>query len=220
MVMQLILLGAPGAGKGTQAKIISKRYGVPQISTGDILREAVRRETSLGIKAKAYMDSGKLVPDGLVIGLVEERLEAEDCKRGFILDGFPRNVKQTEALEAIFQRIGCNLDAVLFFDLEEEELIKRLSGRRSCAHCQATYNIYFDPPKKEGKCDNCGNILTLREDDREDVVRKRLATYREETGPLIDYYRRKERLITVKATGGIGEIAESIEALIREKAGS
>ncbi len=215
--MQLVLLGAPGAGKGTQAKIISKRYGIPQISTGNILRDAVRMGTNLGLKAKTYMDSGRLVPDEVVIGLVEERLEAEDCKKGFILDGFPRSIKQAEALEKTLKRIGCTLDAVFFFDLEEEELVKRLNGRRNCVQCQATYNIHFNPPKKEGVCDNCGNILALRDDDREDVVRRRLATYRNETGPVIDYYRRRGRLITVKATGIINEIAESIEGLIREK---
>ena len=207
--MRLVLLGPPGAGKGTQAEKLSAHLGVPRISTGDILRHNVAENKDLGKKAKAFMDSGQLVPDELVIKMVERRLKEPDAKRGFILDGFPRTIAQAEALSKLTK-----LDAVVSLFLEPEELIKRNTGRRVCPKDDTVYHIWMNPPKKPGICDKCGTPLIVRADDREDVVRTRIETYERQTAPLIKYYRDRGMLREVYASGLIGEIfLRTIEAL-------
>ena len=207
--MRLILLGPPGAGKGTQAEKVSAYLGVPRISTGDILRHHVAENTDLGKKAKAYMDSGKLVPDDLVIAMMERRLQESDAKKGFILDGFPRTIAQAEALSKLTK-----IDAVISYFLEPEELIKRNTGRRICPKDDTVYHILTNPPKKPGVCDKCGTPLVIRADDREDVVRKRIETHEKQTAPLIKYYRDRGMLREVYASGLIEEIfLRTIEAL-------
>ncbi len=209
--MNFVFLGMPGAGKGTQAKIISKKYNIPHISTGDILREAVANKTELGLKAKKYMDEGALVPDELVVSLVEERLKQPDCEKGFILDGFPRNVEQAKVLEDMLNRIDKNLDAVFFFSLKEDVVIKRLTARRVCSKCGAVYNMLYNPPKVEGICDLCGGKLIIRDDDKEEVVRNRLETYNRETAPLITFYMKKGILHTIDASLSVEEVTKEIE---------
>ena len=207
--MRLVLLGPPGAGKGTQAEKLSAYLGVPRISTGDILRRNVTDNTPLGEKAKAYMDSGRLVPDDLVISMTERRLKEPDAKKGFILDGFPRNIAQAEALSKLTK-----LDAVVSLFLEPEDLIKRNTGRRVCPKDDTVYHILMNPPKKPGVCDKCGTPLIIRADDREDVVRKRIETHEKQTAPLIKYYRDRGLLREVYASGLIEEIfLRTIEAL-------
>ncbi len=186
--MKLILLGPPGAGKGTQSEYITKKYGIPQISTGDILRKAVRDGTDIGKKAKSYMDGGKLVPDDIIIQIMNKRLDEPDCAEGFILDGFPRTINQAEKLAEITQ-----VDLVLNLVVPEDELLKRLTGRRSCPKCGAVYHIMFNPPPSEGKC-KCGGDLFQRDDDKEKTVLKRLQTYKNQTEPLIEYYKKKGNL--------------------------
>jgi len=203
----LVLLGAPGAGKGTQAKKIIEKYPMPQISTGDLLRAAVAAGTALGKEAKAVMDKGELVPDSVVLGMVEERLKQDDCKNGYILDGFPRNTKQAEALDAMLGKLNMALTAALSVDVPFENLMKRLTGRRTCKACGQMFNVYFNPPKKEGACDKCGGELFQRDDDREETIKKRLDVYSAQTAPLIDYYGKKGILKSVDgATGTIDEI--------------
>jgi adenylate kinase len=187
--MRLIFLGPPGAGKGTQAAVVRERFGVAHISTGDILREEVRRGSDLGLTARSYMDAGKLVPDEVIIGMMGERLQAPDCSGGFLLDGFPRTVPQAEALEALLLRLGLPLDAVVLFEIDDEDVVRRLAGRRVCSSCGAIYNAHFRPPKVEGICDACGGPVVQRDDDREETVRGRLSVYHGQTAPLIDYYR-------------------------------
>lgn len=212
--MRLVLLGAPGAGKGTQAKILVEKYGIPQISTGDLLRAAVAAGTALGKEAKSYMDRGELVPDSVVLGMVEERLRQDDCKKGFILDGFPRNTKQAEALDSMLSSLNMPLTAALSVDVPFDELMKRLTGRRTCKACGQMYNIYFSPPKKEGVCDKCGGELFQRDDDKEETIKKRLEVYSAQTAPLIDYYNKKGILKSVQGTGSIDEIFKKVcEAL-------
>lgn len=191
--MKLIFLGPPGAGKGTQAEILSKKLNIPTISTGNILRAAVKEGTEIGLKAKSYMDSGHLVPDEVIIGIVAERLEKPDCAEGFILDGVPRTVAQAEALEAD----GIHFDDVVSLEVSEEEIIKRMSGRRACTHCGATYHIVAAPPKTEGVCDKCGAPLVQREDDKPETVHKRLQVYEEQTAPLVHFYQDRGVLKTV-----------------------
>ena len=193
--MRVILLGPPGSGKGTQASFLARELGVPHIATGDILRKAVEEGREVGRKAKEYMDRGLLVPDDIVIEIVKERIKGEE---GFILDGFPRNIKQAEALG--------DVDVVLYIKVSEEELIKRLSGRLICKRCQAPYNKYYNPPKKEGVCDRCGGELYQREDDREEVVRERIKVYMEETSPLIDYYEKRGKLVEINGEGSVEEV--------------
>lgn len=204
--MRIVLLGAPGAGKGTQAKKIIEKYPVPQISTGDLLRAAVAAGTALGREAKSYMDKGELVPDSVVLGMVEERLRQEDCKKGYILDGFPRNTKQAEVLDGMLASLDMPLNAALSVDVPFEDLMKRLTGRRTCKACGQMYNIYFNAPRKEGVCDKCGGELFQRDDDKEDTIRKRLEVYNAQTAPLIDYYGKKGILKSVSGTGSIDEI--------------
>lgn len=212
--MKLVLLGAPGAGKGTQAKKLIEKYSIPQISTGDLLRAAVAAETELGKKAKSYMDKGELVPDSVVLGMVEERLKQDDCQQGYILDGFPRNRAQAEALDEMLKSVGMELDAALSIDVPLEDLMKRLTGRRTCKNCGQMYNVYFSAPKKEGTCDKCGGELYQRDDDKEETIRKRLEVYNEQTAPLIDYYRDKEILKSVNGTGSIDDIFVNILSVL------
>jgi adenylate kinase len=208
--MRLVLLGAPGAGKGTQAKILVEKYGIPQISTGDLLRAAVAAGTALGKEARSYMDKGELVPDSVVLGMVEERLKQDDCKKGYILDGFPRNTKQAEALDKMLSPLNMSLTAALSVDVPFDDLMKRLTGRRTCKACGQMYNIYFNAPKKEGVCDKCGGELFQRDDDKEETIKKRLEVYNAQTAPLIDYYGKKGILKSVAGTGSIDDIFKKV----------
>lgn len=204
--MRLVLLGAPGAGKGTQAKKLIEKYSIPQISTGDILRKAVADGTPLGKEAKGIMDSGGLVSDKIVLGLVQERLKQGDCKNGYILDGFPRNTAQAEALDKMLSDMGAPLTVALSIDVDKDDLMKRLTGRRTCKSCQQMYNIYFSAPKKEGVCDKCSGVLFQRDDDKEETIKKRLDVYDAQTAPLFDYYGKKGILKSVKGIGSIDDI--------------
>jgi adenylate kinase len=204
--MRIVLLGAPGAGKGTQAKKLIDKYGLPQISTGDLLRAAVAAGSPLGKEAKSYMDKGELVPDSVVLGMVEERLKQDDCKKGYILDGFPRNTAQAEALDKMLASLNMSLDAALSVDVPFEDLMKRLTGRRTCKSCGQMYNIHFKPPQKEGACDKCSGELFQRDDDKEETIKKRLDVYNAQTAPLIDYYQGKGILKSVSGTGSIDDI--------------
>lgn len=212
--MNLILLGPPGAGKGTQAQLMVDRYHIPQISTGDILRAAVKGKTPLGVKAKGFMDQGKLVPDKLVIGIIEERLKAADCHPGFILDGFPRTIAQAEALQPILSKMGRSIDHVVNIEVEDEELVRRLTGRRTCKNCGAMFHIVFHAPKREGICDRCGGTLYQREDDKEETIRTRLKEYQKQTAPLIQYYQQKKTLRSIQGVGGQEQIFEQIVRLL------
>uniref|UniRef100_A0A7C4AIM3 Adenylate kinase n=1 Tax=Thermodesulfovibrio aggregans TaxID=86166 RepID=A0A7C4AIM3_9BACT len=214
--MRLVFLGAPGAGKGTQAKKLVEKYGIPQISTGDLLRAAVAEGTALGKEAKSYMDRGELVPDKVVLGMVKERISQDDCKKGFILDGFPRNVAQAEALDKMLAEMNIPLDLALNVDVPFDDLMKRLTGRRTCKVCGQMYNIYYSPPKVEGKCDKCGGELFQRDDDKEETIKKRLDVYRAQTEPLIDYYSKKGILKNVSGTGSIDEIFNNICAILEK----
>ncbi|MCL6106372.1 MAG: adenylate kinase [Actinobacteria bacterium] len=212
--MKLVLLGAPGAGKGTQAKKLIEKFTIPQISTGDLLRAAVAAESELGQEAKSFMDKGELVPDSVVLGMVEERLGQDDCAQGYILDGFPRNTAQAEALDAMLAELGMELDSALSVEVPLEDLMKRLTGRRTCRDCGQMYNIYFNAPAEEGKCDKCGGALFQRDDDREETIRKRLEVYNEQTAPLIDYYSGKGILKSVEGTGDIEGIFANVCATL------
>ncbi|MBM4286745.1 MAG: adenylate kinase [Deltaproteobacteria bacterium] len=214
--MNLILLGGPGAGKGTQAKLLIEKYQIPQISTGDILRAAVKEGTAMGKKAKEYMDAGQLVPDEVVIGIIEDRLKQADAQKGFILDGFPRTVPQAEALDATLKKMGSKIDHVLSIEVDEEELVTRLTGRRTCKNlaCGQMFHIQFTPPKKEGVCDKCGSDLYQRDDDNETTVRSRLTTYNQATKPLIDYYSKQGMVKTIKGVGGINDIFNKIVGIL------
>ena len=215
--MKLVLLGAPGAGKGTQAKKLTEKYTVPQISTGDILRKAVADGTPLGKEAKSYMDKGELVPDSVVIGLVKERIVRDDCKNGYILDGFPRNTSQAEVLDKVLADMKAPLDTALSVDVEKDALMKRLTGRRTCKGCQQMYNVHFSPPKKEGVCDKCGGELYQRDDDKEETIKNRLDVYEKSTAPLIDYYSKKGILKSVKGEGSIEDIFNNICSILQAK---
>jgi adenylate kinase len=215
--MRLVLLGAPGAGKGTQAKMLIEKYKIPQISTGDILRKAVADGTPLGKEAKVIMDKGELVPDKIVLGLVEERVKQDDCKKGFILDGFPRNTAQAEALDKMLNATGLPIDSALSVDVPKDDLMKRLTGRRTCKNCQQMYNVYYSPPKKDALCDKCGGELFQRGDDKEDTIKKRLEVYDAQTAPLIDYYNKKGILKSIMGVGNIDEIFNKVCALLEGK---
>lgn len=201
--MNIILLGPPGAGKGTQAKMLVEQYGIPQISTGDILRAAVKEGTQLGKEAKSYMDRGGLVPDSVVIGIVEERIQQPDCDKGYMLDGFPRTVPQAEALDGMLKNLSSQIDHVVSIEVENEELVKRLTGRRTCRDCGAGFHVMFDPPEQEGVCDKCGGELYQRDDDNVATVTSRLEVYGDQTLPLIDYYQGQGK---VRPIDGVGEI--------------
>jgi len=209
--VNIVLLGAPGSGKGTQAAMISGRHGTPHISTGDILRQAVTDGTSLGLKAQGYMDRGELVPDEIIIGVVEECLREEDCERGFILDGFPRTVAQAESLEESLKEMGGSLDVVLNIEVEDEEIIRRLTGRRICGKCGRIFHLLFDPPRDEGVCEVCGGDLYQRADDTEETVRRRLEVYKEQTAPLIDFYKRKGLLRNVRGEKSAADVFEHVQ---------
>src|SRR5512139_885212 len=215
--MNLILLGPPGAGKGTQAQMIVDRYHIPQISTGDILRAAVKGKTPLGAKAKEFMDQGKLVPDELVIGIIEERLKASDCRPGFILDGFPRTIAQAEALQPILAKMGKSIDHVINIEVDDEELVRRLTGRRTCKNCGAMFHLVFYPAKKEGMCDRCGGLLYQRDDDKEETIRTRLKEYEKQTAPMITYYQGKKTLRSIQGLGGPDQIFDQITRLLDAK---
>lgn len=214
--MRIVLLGGPGSGKGTQAKKLVDKLGIPQISTGDIFRAALKEGTPMGLKAKAYMDKGELVPDEVVIGVVQERLAKPDLDKGFMLDGFPRTLPQAEALDKILQAQGKPLKHAILVDVPEEDLVTRLSGRRTCknSECGMMYHVKFNPPKKEGICDACGKELYQRDDDTEATVRERLAVYNKQTAPLIDYYQKKDLLRRVEGVGPIDRIFASIEKIL------
>lgn len=213
-MMNLILLGPPGAGKGTQAQMISERYHIPQISTGDILRKAVKENTPLGRKAKEFMERGELVPDEIVVGIVEQRLKESDCERGFILDGFPRTRQQAEELQTILANIGKAIHHVINIEVEDEELIRRLSGRRTCKDCGSMFHLVFAPPKREGICDRCGGPLYQREDDKEETIKIRLKEYKRQTAPLIEYYQQKKTLRSINGIGNREEIFSQISNLL------
>jgi adenylate kinase len=208
--MKLILLGAPGAGKGTQAEILSKKLGIPTISTGNILREAMKNGTPVGLKAKAFVERGALVPDDVVIGIVEERLAQSDCREGWILDGMPRTIPQAEALE---QR-GIGVDCALSLEISDETIVERMSGRRTCPNCGATYHVVSAPPKKDGVCDRCGAALTVRKDDAPETVRARLEVYHRETEPLKAFYAARGALRSVENRPTIAETADAIDKVL------
>ncbi len=199
-------MGVPGAGKGTQSALLAERLHIASISTGNILREEVRRKSPLGAEAKRYMDKGKLVPDDVIIGIVDDRLRRPDCASGFLLDGYPRTVLQAEALDRALQALGRKVDGAINITVPREELIKRLSGRRTCRDCDALYHLIFDPPTNAGICNRCNGELYQRDDDQEDIIVSRLEVYARETAPLLEYYRRRGLLAEVDGTGGRGDI--------------
>ncbi len=212
--MRIVLLGAPGSGKGTQAKLIVEKYGIPQISTGDLLRAAVAAGTELGKRAKAAMDAGELVSDDIVLGMIRERLAEPDTEKGFILDGFPRNLSQAEALDTLLDELGKPLQAAILIDVPFDSLLKRLTGRLTCEQCGAVYNIYTNPPKQEGVCDKCGGKLIHRADDNEETIRNRLQVYQQQTEPLIDYYEKQGKLHRIDGEGDIQAIFQAVSAVL------
>jgi adenylate kinase len=212
--MRIVLLGAPGSGKGTQSQLLMKAHGVPQISTGDLLRQAVARGTELGLKAKAFMEAGKLVDDATVLGMIRDRLNSPDAAKGFILDGFPRNVAQADALTHLLAELGTPLQAVVLLNLDLKILFKRLTGRRVCEKCGRVFNIYTSPPKAEGVCDHCGGRLIQRPDDKEEVIGKRLEVYEAETKPLVKHYTAAGLLRVVDADADMNTVFNSIERAV------
>ena len=214
-MMGIILLGPPGAGKGTQAKKLTQAFDIPQISTGDMLRAAVKSGTPLGKQAKAFMDAGGLVPDEVVIGIVKERLAENDCGKGFILDGFPRTIPQAEALDRVTKELGKEIRFVLSLEVDQNNLMERLCGRRTCTGCGAMYHVKFNPPRAEGKCDKCGTALIQRDDDKEETITNRLSNYNKATAPLLDYYRNTGKIRSVMASGEIDAIYAGIVKILR-----
>ncbi len=212
--MKIIMLGAPGAGKGTQAKQIADKYSIPHISTGDIFRANIKNGTELGKKAKQYMDQGALVPDELTCDLVMDRIQQDDCKNGFVLDGFPRTIPQAEALDAALGKINEKMDYAIDVDVPDENIVNRMSGRRACLNCGATYHLVSIPPKVEGICDRCGSEIVLREDDKPETVQKRLKVYHEQTQPLIDYYKNQGILKSVDGTQPMDEVFKAIVTIL------
>ena len=212
--MKIIMLGAPGAGKGTQAKKIAAKYEIPHISTGDIFRANIKNGTELGKKAKTYMDQGLLVPDELVVDLVVDRVNQDDCTKGYVLDGFPRTIPQAEALDAALEKMGQKIDYAIDVDVPDENIINRMSGRRACVDCGATYHIVYNPPKKEGICDVCGQELVLRDDDKPETVKKRLDVYHDQTQPLIEYYQKAGVLAEVDGTMDMEDVFQAIAKIL------
>ncbi|MDW7680790.1 MAG: adenylate kinase [bacterium] len=212
--MILILLGPPGTGKGTQGKLLSERLQIPNISTGEILRSAIQNQTELGNKAKSFIDEGELVPDDVMIGLIEQRLQEKDCQPGFILDGFPRTVSQAKALETIFERAGLTLNHVISFELSAAKIIERLTSRRICRVCGKDYNLITNPPPTDNRCRNCDGEIVQRSDDTEATVRNRLGVYEQKTKPLKEYFNRKGQLKTVNAAGSVEEIQHRIAEIL------
>ena len=213
-MMQLVFLGAPGVGKGTQADRVAAQYGVIKISTGDLLREALRNHTQLGLEAKSYMDQGRLVPDSVVIGLVRDKLDDSRHVTGFILDGFPRTVPQAEALERVLSEKAIRLDRVINFRVSREDVIKRLSGRRSCPKCQATYHVEWAPSKQGNRCDRCGEPLVQRSDDQREAIETRLRVYEEQTAPLIDFYEKKDLLSHLDGAGAVDSVFRALKNML------
>jgi len=214
--MNLILFGAPGAGKGTQGALLASRLGIPRLSTGDLLRQAVSEGSALGQKARKYMDAGELVPDSIILDVVCEVVKGDRAREGFILDGFPRNVPQAEALDGMLCALGKSVDAVAVLDVADDVVIKRIAGRRSCPTCKAVYNVYYEPPRSDGRCDNCATALAQRADDREETVRRRLDVYREQTEPVLAYYReRGTHVLLVRGDRSVDEVqADLVSSLV------
>ncbi len=212
--MKIIMLGAPGAGKGTQAKMIAEKYGVPHISTGDIFRANIKNQTELGMEAKKYMDEGKLVPDELTVKILLDRVAKEDCANGYVLDGFPRTIPQAEVLTEALEKLNDAVDYAIDVDVPDENIVKRMSGRRACVNCGATYHIVHIPPKTENICDKCGSELILRDDDKPETVLNRLKVYHDQTQPLIDYYTQKGILRTVDGTKDMKDVFEDIVKIL------
>lgn len=214
--MKIIMLGAPGAGKGTQALKLAEKYGIPHISTGDIFRANIKNETELGKKAKAFIDNGQLVPDGLVIDLIIDRVKEKDCENGYILDGFPRTIPQAQNFDSALEEDGEKIDFVIDIEVPDENIVERMSGRRTCLDCGATYHIKYNPTKVEGICDCCGKKVILRDDDKPETVKKRLKVHHEQTQPLKDYYTAKDNLVGIDGSLGIDEIFNSIVNILGE----
>ena len=214
IIMKIVMLGAPGAGKGTQAKMIAEKYMIPHISTGDIFRANIKNGTELGKQAKEYMDKGQLVPDELTVKILLDRVAQEDCKNGYVLDGFPRTIPQAEVLDKALTELGDHIDYAIDVNVPDENIIKRMSGRRACLTCGATYHIEHVPPKKEGICDACGNELVLRDDDKPETVKNRLDVYHKQTQPLIDYYTEKNILKTVDGTVDMMDVFGAITSIL------
>lgn len=212
--MKIVMLGAPGAGKGTQAKKIAAKYNVPHISTGDIFRANIKNGTELGTKAKTYMDKGLLVPDELVVDLVVDRVNQEDCTNGYVLDGFPRTIPQAEALKEALAKMGQKMDYAINVEVPDDNIVKRMSGRRACVGCGATYHLMYAPTKVEGICDTCGGELILRDDDKPETVLKRLGVYHDQTQPLIDFYTKEGILREVDGTIDINDVFAEIEKIL------
>ncbi len=212
--MKIIMLGAPGAGKGTQAKKIAEKYQIPHVSTGDIFRSNIKEGTQLGRKAKEYMDQGALVPDELTIGMLMDRIQQEDCSNGYVLDGFPRTIPQAESLQKAITEMGQKIDFAINVDVPDENIINRMSGRRACISCGATYHIVYNPSKVAGICDVCGSELVLRDDDKPETVKKRLAVYHDQTRPLIDYYKEAGVLVNVDGTQELNKVFSDITDIL------
>lgn len=212
--MKIIMLGAPGAGKGTQAKMIAEKYGIPHISTGDIFRYNIKNGTELGKEAKKYMDQGLLVPDELTVKILLDRVAKDDCKNGYVLDGFPRTIPQAEVLEEALAKLGDGIDYAINVEVPDENIVRRMGGRRACVNCGATYHIEHVPPKKEGICDNCRSELILRDDDKPETVKNRLSVYHKQTQPLIDFYNGKGVLRTVDGTVDMKDVFNAIVAIL------
>ncbi|OFZ22259.1 MAG: adenylate kinase [Bdellovibrionales bacterium GWB1_55_8] len=213
--MILVLLGPPGSGKGTQAKKLVTDRKWPQLSTGDMLRGAISRGTQLGLEAKSFMDKGALVPDEVVIGLIRERTQESDCQQGFILDGFPRTVPQAQALDKMLSERGKQVDRTVLFEIDDSELVSRLSGRRTCGNCGAMFHVETARPKTEGKCDQCGHPLTHRDDDRPEVIQKRLSVYHQQTAPVAEYYRSTGKLRSIDASTSPTEVAHALQDALK-----
>ena len=214
--MKIIMLGAPGAGKGTQAKMIAEKYSIPHVSTGDIFRANIKEQTELGMEAKKYMDQGLLVPDELTVKILLDRVAKDDCKNGYVLDGFPRTIPQAEVLDKAVSELNEKIDYAINVDVKDENIIRRMSGRRACLKCGATYHIEHIPPKKEGICDKCGSELVLRDDDKPETVEKRLKVYHEQTQPLIDYYNKKGILKEVDGSQDMKDVFNAIVSILGE----
>ena len=212
--MKIVMLGAPGAGKGTQAQMIAEKFGLPHISTGDIFRANIKNGTDLGKKAKAFMDAGQLVPDELTVEILLDRVSQEDCKNGYVLDGFPRTIPQAQVLTDTLAKTGEQIDFAIDVDVPDDNIVARMSGRRSCPKCGASYHITFIPPKQEGICDSCGSALIQRDDDKPETVQNRLSVYHDQTQPLIDFYRDKGVLRTVDGTKNMNEVFDAISAIL------
>ena len=215
--MKIIMLGAPGAGKGTQAKMIAAKYQIPHISTGDIFRANIKNGTELGMEAKKYMDQGQLVPDELTVKILLDRVAQPDCSEGYVLDGFPRTIPQAEVLDSALDKLGDSIDFAIDVDVPDENIVRRMSGRRACLSCGATYHIEHIPPKQEGVCDTCGQPLVLRDDDKPETVLKRLKVYHEQTQPLIDFYTKKGVLRSVDGTVDMNNVFETIVNVLERK---